>query len=142
MFFFRTKRSAFAKKKCFFQCEKKCSPTKGAKFSAFKSSKKRSFLNEVPFLVLKSVVINKVQKLEYSWSSWCCQSVATDSSSHPVGKFDRQKKSENGLLLYGANISLASKSFITPSLLSPHLTTFYTFHHFSFYSSPYNYIFI
>ena len=32
---------------------KKYSPTKRAKFSAFKSSKKRSFLNEVPFLVLK-----------------------------------------------------------------------------------------
>ena len=37
--------------KVLFLVLKKCSPTKGAKFSAFKSSKNRSFLNKVPLLV-------------------------------------------------------------------------------------------
>ena len=36
----------------------------------------------------------------------------------------------------GHYFSHSSKSLITPSLISPHLATFYTFHSFSFYSSP------
>ena len=71
---------------------------------------------------------------EFSWSSWRCRSVATDRSSHPVGLSEGEER--NGLLLYGAYMSLTSKGFITTSPLSPHLTTFYTFYPSSFYSSP------
>ena len=71
---------------------------------------------------------------ECSWSSWCCRSVATDRSSHPVGLSEGEER--NGLLLYEAYMSLTSKGFITTSPLSPHLTTFYTFYPSSFYSSP------
>ena len=57
-------------------------------------------------------------------------------TDHHIQLDSQKKRSENGLLLYGAYISLASKGFITTSLLSPHLTTFYTFYPSSFYSSP------
>ena len=84
--------------------------------------------------VPRSLHLKWVRGEEFSWSSWRCWSVATDRSSHPVGLSEGEER--NGLLLYGAYMSLTSKGFITTSPLSPHLTTFYTFYPSSFYSSP------